>query len=91
MIIFPTANTADCGGWIIAIKLSTSNVPKLLILKVPPEYSSLRNDPFLDLAIKSLVAIAMSSKLLFLQSRIAGMISPLVWLIAIPILIWLCC
>jgi len=33
-IAFPTPNNADSGGLIIGVKISTSNIPRLLMVKV---------------------------------------------------------
>src|ERR1700694_2923691 len=42
-VIEPIARMADSGGLITAVKLSTSNMPRLLTVKVPPENSSGRD------------------------------------------------
>ena len=56
----------------IAAKLSTSNVPRLLMLNVVPLYSSLRRVPLLARLIKSVLAAAISSTLLLSQAPIPG-------------------
>ena len=83
----PTASMAVWGGKIIARKLLTSNIPKLLIEKVPFVYSALVSFPFFVLSTKSLVDSEIFFMSLSLHPIIAGKINPSDKAIAIEMLI----
>src|SRR5918992_4419469 len=82
----PTARTAAWGGKMMAEKLSTSNMPRLLMLKVVPLYSSLRKWPLWARSIRFLLATAISSRLFFSQLLTPGTMRPASRAMAMPIL-----
>ena len=67
---------ALCGGWMMAMSVSTSNIPRLLTVKVPPEYSSGLRLPDFARSARLRLASAIWARLLPPQSRIAGAMSP---------------
>ena len=58
--IFPTASIAEAGGFIIAVNSSIPKEPKLLMVKVAPEYSSGVNLLSNALLISSLRSLSIS-------------------------------
>ena len=70
----------------MAVKLSTSNIPRLLMLNVVPLYSSLRSVPVWALEIRSLLSAAISTSVLFSHPLMPGTIRPLSNAIAMPML-----
>ena len=61
--IRPTARMATWGGIMIAVNASTPNIPRLLIVKVPPAISPGRNLPLRARSVRSRRSAAISAKL----------------------------
>ena len=70
----------------IATKLVTSNIPKLLIANVPPVYSSVLSVPESDRLARSFTSCETSFRDLSPQFNIAGTINPSSPAIAIAML-----
>ena len=82
--ILPTARMPASGLLMIAVKLSISNIPRLLMVKVPPDSSSGFSLFSLVRAARSLLIQAISGRVIRSASRITGTRSPLSVATAIP-------
>jgi len=68
----PTARMAACGGTMIAVKASTSNMPRLLIVKVAPATSAGCSRPARARSARSRLRTAMSATAAAIGSRDHG-------------------
>jgi hypothetical protein len=71
-----TATMAACGGFMIAEKLSTPNIPMLETVKVPPWYSSGLRPPSRARLAKSFEVAEMADKVLLAASLMTGVMRP---------------